>query len=274
MDTETLKTVHSHQLHIAEEIKRICDKYDIKYFLDRGTLLGIVRHRGFIPWDCNFCIGMLRKDYDFFLKKAMDELDDTYYLQNYNTEKYFGDNISRVGLRGTVFKDRSSSNRLDNEGVNVTIFVYDVYPDDVKKQKLKNKKLDKYLNLLLAKTYFLPWNKNERNIKRFSRKIVFTVYRFLYLVVSKEKLIQKYEQELISDEISGYYFSHNSKSSYKSYVISKECFDELIELSFEGIDFLCPGDCDLFLKELYGDYAILPPEEERVAGLEFVNVKL
>ena len=74
MDNETLRKVQLAQLEIAKEIKRVCDENNIKYFLDSGTLLGAVLHKGFIPWDDDMDIGMLRDEYEKFLQIAPEKL--------------------------------------------------------------------------------------------------------------------------------------------------------------------------------------------------------
>lgn len=82
MDNNTLRKVQLAQLEIAKEIKRVCDENDIKYFLDAGTLLGTVRHKGFIPWDDDMDIGMLRKEYDKFVKIAPEKLEKNYFCRH------------------------------------------------------------------------------------------------------------------------------------------------------------------------------------------------
>lgn len=82
MDNEILRKVQLAQLDMAKEVKRICNKYNINYFMDSGTLLGAVRHKGFIPWDDDLDFGMLREDYEKFLKVAPTELNSKYFCRH------------------------------------------------------------------------------------------------------------------------------------------------------------------------------------------------
>ena len=91
------------QLMIAKEIKRICDLNNINYFLDSGSMLGAVRHSGFIPWDDDMDIGMCCDDYEKFISIAPKELDNRFFLDNYETNKSNPLVFSKVRLKGTTY---------------------------------------------------------------------------------------------------------------------------------------------------------------------------
>ena len=122
MNNEDLRKVQLVQLEIAKEVKRVCDDNNIKYFLTAGTLLGAVRHRGFIPWDDDLDIGMLRKDYDEFCKIAPKHLNSKYCFQTWDTPLYpfpFG----KVRKNGTIFIESKANTSMD-VGIYVDILVY------------------------------------------------------------------------------------------------------------------------------------------------------
>ena len=119
------------QLDMLYKVQEICEKYHIKYFADAGTMLGAVRHRGFIPWDDDIDIMMPAKDYDMFIEIAKNELKDPYFLQTDWTDEccYCHAKIRRSDTTGVLSKD-VAANFSFNQGIFVDIFPMEYVPED------------------------------------------------------------------------------------------------------------------------------------------------
>ena len=102
-DKETLTKVHEIELELLNEFVRICDKHNLTYFLVGGTLLGAVRHSGFIPWDDDIDVGMPRVDYDKFINIAKNELKNDYLLDSVETDKNYFLPFAKILKRNTLF---------------------------------------------------------------------------------------------------------------------------------------------------------------------------
>ena len=129
MQDTLLDKIHRTELDIMREIDRICRKHNLTYFLAYGTLLGAVRHKGFIPWDEDMDIMMPREDYEQFLKVASDELPLHLMIDSYPQNPRYFNPFAKVRNRNTLFAIRALQNYDGPQGLWIDIFPMD-YADE------------------------------------------------------------------------------------------------------------------------------------------------
>lgn len=252
----SLKEAQLMMLEILEEVHRLCEKTNIEYFLVDGTLLGAVRHGGFIPWDDDLDIGMTRENYEKFKSIAKRELKPGFFLQSVETDG--GYNLYHIPLKirrdNTLFEEFGEGNEAYHRGIYIDVFPYDKVPDNRFKAFIQKKVIGfiikgKFKNL-----------KEDKSAKGLIRKGIYTILKPL----SYEKLDDMAHSTLK--------WNKDSKGSYYNYGIEllwdknfkKTDLFPLKKIIFEGKEFWGPSNPDGVLRETYGDYMILPKEEERV----------
>lgn len=275
MDNEQLRKVQLCQLEIAKEFRRVCNLLKLDYFLDSGTLLGAVRHKGFIPWDDDLDVGMLRKDYEVFLQKAPDVISNGFKLQNWYSDDNYGLAFAKLRMKDTVYVEEASSASGAETGFYIDIFPYDVYPTDEKDKKWQGKRYALYRRALMVKSGYTPWIMNAKGIGVVSKRIGYIPIRLFAAVHSRKRLIDKYEKMCtkFNGDKTGYLFEQAGASNYGKWVIPEECFSEFVLLPFENEMFSCPKDYDKYLKSAYGDYMTLPPEDKRINRHRIIEIK-
>ena len=129
---EQVSALKQVELDIFVEIINVCDKLKLRYYVVGGTLLGAVRHKGFIPWDDDIDLGMLREDFNIFLEKAPALLPDHMFLQTIWTDSGYLAPYAKVRNNNTTFIESTVAHQNMNHGVFVDIFPLDYYPEDDK----------------------------------------------------------------------------------------------------------------------------------------------
>lgn len=258
MEQEVLRKVQLTLLEIAKEVRRVCDENGIRYFLYRGTFLGAVRHQGFIPWDDDMDIAMLREDYEKFCRIAPEKLNPQYCLQNWHTDPRYAHPFAKVRKRNTLYVEAKCA-QLQENGFYVDIYPLDYAPEDpAARAKLAGKLLHLY-RVKLMKSQYTPWMENDRII--WKKRIGYLLYQIAALGFRQETLIEKYEAIAASVPESTVLYEQSALP--KGYYFDKAWCEALADYPFEGEAFQGPKQYDAFLSSLYGDYMELPPEGKR-----------
>lgn len=257
---DELRKIHIIQLNIALEVKRICEKYNINYFLIAGTLLGAVRHQGFIPWDDDLDIGMLRVDYDKFIEVCKRELADNYFLQTWDTDPNFGLPIAKIRLKGTKYIEKNSENVKMENGIFVDIFPFDNVPENKLKRRVQRNLLYILKRMILIKLSYVLWEDNQR-----LKKIIYTFIKIVTVLFPLRvlKCLSQYLMEKYNGSITTKVVALGGAYGYEKETIYKCWLDDLEEIKFENELFLAPKKADQYLSYFYGDYMTPPPIEKR-----------
>lgn len=258
--SEKLKKVHELELKIALEIKRICEKNHINYFMTAGTLLGAVRHGGFIPWDDDMDIGMLRCDYERFIEACEKDMGEEFYLQTWDTDPEYPFSFGKVRLNRTHFVESFSKNSGIHDGIFVDIFPFDNVPDNEAERRLQSKRYFICKRLLWIKKGMGQYIKSENKTKCIKYNAFWLLSRVVRYKSVKEyykKIQQRYNrsetQRIVTD---GSY-------AYEKESIPRRWAENLEPVAFEGEELLSYQDRIAYLEHFYGNYMELPPVEKR-----------
>lgn len=230
----------------------ICNKHGIKYFLQGGTLLGAVRHAGFIPWDDDVDVSLMREDYDKFISVAERELPPYYFLQTKDTDKEYPNNFAKIRDSRTTFIETGGKNLKINHGAYIDIFPLDYYPAGINRKIFEIKK--KLLTWRINTAFYLP----NMSLKS---KIATAISCLIY--PSRRRAIEKREK-LFRCVPKSEWLINNSGAWREKEIIPAEWFTKTVELNFEGIIATSSYKYDEWLTFVYGDYLTLPPKNERV----------
>lgn len=255
LETDRLPENHlAHQaalLTLLTEFDRVCKALHIPYILFAGTLLGAVRHQGFIPWDDDLDVLMLREDYDRFLAEASAVLEpDTFYLQKEFSEHWplF---FSKLRLNGTTCLEKyHPKDPLIHQGIYIDIFPCDNARGTGLGRRLQFAAAKVVIAKALGKRGYETDSKAKKVFMTFCR--VLPRRPFLWLAKTGKR-----NGPVVHSFLAG-------SRSFSKNVYPRRYLTALTEARFEGASFPIPADYDALLRGLYGTYMELPPPEQRV----------
>ncbi len=254
-DDKTLEELHKVEIELLDEFVRICDKYKLTYYLSGGTLLGAVRHKGFIPWDDDIDVSMFRRDYDKFIEVAQKEINSKYYLDSFETNKDYYLPFAKIKKNNTIFDEEESTNLLHHKGIYI-----DIFPLDNVKNNHKLGKVRALFVRTIVETMFYK-------LKIRSLKIVkHPILVFILSLLSKRSLM-KWQKHLLTknkNDSSMYVCALAGSYAYEKELTLRSNFYPPKKVMFEGKEYNGMNDNDIYLSRLYGDYMKLPPKEKRV----------
>lgn len=261
-----LRDFHNELLDILIEFDRICRENNIKYSLAFGTLLGAVRHKGFIPWDDDVDVMMERNDYDYFCKICPEKIGNNYFFQSRKTEKKYPYNICRIRKNNTAM----IYNTWKDAGIHLGIYI-DIYPiDKIPNNKIK-RIIQKFFIILntpvrISRNPVIFFNGGQK-FNAIIKKILYYVSRMIPIGLStriENYYLTKYNK--LDCNLSGIICEGGTliKTPQDMKPFKSSFLSSYKEVSFEGHSFLAVSECDGVLSHWYGDYMKLPPENERV----------
>ncbi|MDR2835049.1 MAG: LicD family protein [Bacteroidales bacterium] len=238
-----LRKAQLRMLEILKTVDVICRKHNITYWLDGGTCLGAVRHQGFIPWDDDLDIAVMRKDYKRLCNILKKELPENLIFQDETTDKLYPLKFAKVRDKNSRMYDPLLSKNLKEQGIYI-----DIFPIEKGYEKIKTF-IDFFYGRAFRRLHHHSGGKKEYFIALIMWPFAcFLVYFFRSLIFlsSSDCLIYGY-----------------GVSTLKKYQLYKKDFIPTKSILFENHEFSAPANPDGYLKQLYGNYMQIPPKEKR-----------
>lgn len=262
---EVLHKLQAEELDILLAISEFCDRNDITWFLISGTALGAARHQGFIPWDDDIDIGMLREDYDRFLELASDGLPTGYSLHTAENTEGFAALFAKVYRDGTVFQTAETREAGCYQGIFVDIFPFDLAPADERACSSLRKRAafwQRASYLYHSGHITVPHKGILGAMERVTCRFVHVVARSL---LTPNCILRNFR--LLSDETPGLSDQEANRYLMLSYPyrdpVAKELLVPAGMAAFEGYELSVPSKLYEYLEGCYGDWRKMPALEDR-----------
>lgn len=252
----TLEEIKQTQLSVLRTVDKFCRSNNIKYTLAAGTLIGAVRHNGYIPWDDDIDIYMLREDYERFLAVFTVE---NYRVYTYKNDSDYNFPFAKVADERTILNEYKSDVKR-NLGINIDVFPVDNMPNDKEEAKALMRKIYFYKKIVGYKRSVISKNRGIlRNCALAVYKLLLLPFSFNFFNNIIERQALKF-QDVKTDFVGNMVYGYGLKERCPNIG-----YDNHIEMSFEGYPFKVISSYRTYLTNVYGDYMTPPPIDKQVA---------
>ena len=264
-EAETLKKLQKIEIDKFKDFADFCDRHEINYFAIAGSAIGAVRHRGMIPWDDDIDIGMLREDYEKFLKLVPQFLGDQYNVNGPDCVNQYYNLVPNISKKGTKFIVDLAEGRY-NIGIFMDIFVFENISEDSKEIEKQIKKTQIWRNLyILSNIDYFKFMKNEKLGMKMRYFVCGIIHHILkHIKKSKQWIYKMYLKEaLLYNGKTNNYTILGDPFARKCCIKRNEIFP-IRKVPFEDTMINIPNKCEDMLTRRFGDFMKLPPVEKRV----------
>ena len=264
-DSKTLEQLQKIEKAMFRDFIALCEKHDLQYFVIAGTAIGTMREHDMIPWDDDIDVGMLRRDYEKFLKIAPKELGKKYLVNGPDTPRPYYNLIPNLSLKGPRFVIDLAKDRFEI-GIFMDIFVFENIPDDpVKAEKLIRKTQRLHDLYVLSNIDYFRFVKDVEFAKKLRYLLCGCVHRGLKVSrLTPEKIYRRYKKLALQYTGKTNTYTILGDPAARLCIIRKKDLLPLKKAMFGDIEVSIVNDCDKMLKTRFGDYMQVPPPEKRI----------
>lgn len=261
LNKEELKKLKELELMILSEFDRVCRKYHIHYSLAYGTLIGAIRHKGFIPWDDDVDVMLTRSEYERLNSIIDNELREEFVYVDSNRNDNYGLSFGKLMLKDTIMREVQLENTRIPCGVFVDVFVIDSI-SNIELERIESWKRANYIHDIL--TCRSGYKYNLKGIYALAYRIRGYIYKLTKNKQGLNDSFQRNARRYENDKTCLMGVDFGGCCGTKPLYFPLHSFDNYIDIAFEGLKCECISDYDTVLRATYGNYLELPPKEERI----------
>lgn len=258
---EALEKLQQEELDMLVVLRQVCEEIGVPWFLDSGSALGAARHHGFIPWDDDIDVGMLRDDYERFLQEAPSVLPEGYSLHTFDNTHGFAGMFAKLYRDGTEFVTQETLDAGCEQGIFIDIFPYDALAIDPKRRRrqIRNVRISQYLSYLYHSGHIVVPHKGL--LGRLEKAACRCAHVIVHAVCNRKKIRERFNTSILppsqrSEDLIIFAWAGMRPLAGNMLFPSRQVL-------FCGKQMPAPGELDNYLENMYGDWRILPDVDDR-----------